>query len=640
MELKEEILDIVKKNLNFKHKVLNLYLFGSRINGTSSENSDYDFICVVSSDINALGIHTITEKNYNINIYHLTYYKNLIYQNTVWMLQTLFLPKEYVLQEELKTEFKLRKLEMLRNLQLDMDHHLLKAKRLWKEDIKVAKKNFFHGIIWALLGKQLIEKSEIYDFKVGLKYWKEIFEMKSDKYYNFFEVYKPIYENLMKELRILLSPVKFKSEGTLSTVSFVKQYSIDALNSEFGIIFLKNDDGRYLLYTDDMISPQDHPISVECSNGMIIDDYFNVYSYPLNKIFPFNEYKERDVDYVKLSHYAIDKMDWSSASLYGMKSDNTRMCSIYYYKGEWVISSSRNVDAKDKIIKSYLDHKTYFYHFDIEFHYNPWKFFADELRAETGFDVDEEYGSSEKEVIFENFSDYFWSIWKQNDNKMPEDTKFSYHFLVSCHNLITKKSCTNLKKDFIKLISIRNLETFKELDLEKFENKFNWDTIVNDKFDSQNLNFDKVKAMSKKLDIKNTIGFMITDKNMNRTIVYSPLYHSFKRLLWCQETDKKCETYALDIVRYGLNDHIFSILPKWTELLKKQEKFFENFVKLVSDVYDPLKNLGKKEFSEKISKQKKSMKNILFELKDNDAKSVLDYIREISFFQYMKWMEK
>lgn len=640
-QIKEEVFEIIEKNLTFKHKILNLYLFGSRINGCSNEDSDYDFICVVSSDTNALGIYTITHKNYNINVYHFRYYKTLIYQNTVWMLQTLFLPKEFIFKEELKLEFQLRKLELLRNLQLDLDHHLLKAKRIWKENIKIGKKNFFHGIIWALFAKQLIEKSKIYDFQVGVVYWKEIFEMKSDRYNDFFEKYKPIYDSFLKEFRKLLAPLEYKIGNGLNTIDFIKQYSLEDLNRELSIFISKNDDGRYLLYSDDLLSPPEHPITNECSNGMVIDKELNVYCYPARKIYPFNEHKERDLEYCKLSDPPIDKMNWDNVSLYEIKSDNTRMCSLYYYKEKWVISSSRRIEADDQIIKSYLDEKNYFYHFDIEVHYNPWKFFSDELRAEVGFEVDE-YGSSEKEIdtIFKNFSEYFWYLWKINDYKYPKETKYSYHFLVSCHNLITKKTCTNLKNDFIKLLSIRDLETLKDIDLKKFKNEFNWDSVLNDELKVKKIDFEKTKEEARKLDIKKGIGILIIDMNMNSSIVYSPLYHSFKRLLWCHEDDSKCEKYALDIVRYGLNDHIFSILSKWRFLLEKQEKIFEIFLKSISDIYDPLKFLCKKEFSEKISKQKKSMKNILFELKDNQAENVKEYIQKLSFFQFMKWMGK
>lgn len=172
--MQNEIETILKKNLNFSFKILNLYLFGSRLSGCHTKDSDYDFICIIESNRSIYGIHTIIEGIYNINIYHYEYFLKLIENNVIFMVKCLFLPKEFILMETVKPKFQLRKLELLRCLELDLDHHLAKSKYQWKEDIKVGKKNFIHGLRWAYFTIQLLEKGCIYDFSEGNNDWKEV----------------------------------------------------------------------------------------------------------------------------------------------------------------------------------------------------------------------------------------------------------------------------------------------------------------------------------------------------------------------------------------------------------------------------------------------------------------------------------
>lgn len=43
----QKIVDQIKKTLKEEYKPLRLFLFGSRANGTATEDSDYDFVMVV-----------------------------------------------------------------------------------------------------------------------------------------------------------------------------------------------------------------------------------------------------------------------------------------------------------------------------------------------------------------------------------------------------------------------------------------------------------------------------------------------------------------------------------------------------------------------------------------------------------------
>lgn len=63
-----------------QYKLLNLYLFGSRLYGCASEDSDFDFIAVIEGPF-FFNSQLIETEKININIYHIEFFRELVHQH-------------------------------------------------------------------------------------------------------------------------------------------------------------------------------------------------------------------------------------------------------------------------------------------------------------------------------------------------------------------------------------------------------------------------------------------------------------------------------------------------------------------------------------------------------------------------------
>jgi hypothetical protein len=79
---------LLRESLPFEHRVVNVYLVGSRAYGLATPDSDYDVTVVIESAYDLLGLQFLSfgEWNLNLNIFHLAFFRNLIQQNVVWIL--------------------------------------------------------------------------------------------------------------------------------------------------------------------------------------------------------------------------------------------------------------------------------------------------------------------------------------------------------------------------------------------------------------------------------------------------------------------------------------------------------------------------------------------------------------------------
>jgi predicted nucleotidyltransferase len=185
---------------NVLHTVI---LFGSRLCGTATRNSDYDFIVVVSDEVDFFSGPKLVEKTIkidqsalenldllkkeefvssriwkeeinspghleeftiNINVYHQKYFEFLLSENIIWVVMLLFVPSEFVWFEKLDTNsiqhlqenkivnrrfsFQIRKQCLKKAVLMDCLHNFAKAKRSWtvEKNIIKGKKNLIHGL--------------------------------------------------------------------------------------------------------------------------------------------------------------------------------------------------------------------------------------------------------------------------------------------------------------------------------------------------------------------------------------------------------------------------------------------------------------------------------------------------------------
>ena len=305
----------LKSLLPYEFELLNVYIIGSRAYGLSLPHSDYDFIVIISSKFNLPGLCALTSpcSNFNLNVYHLDYFLELIRENIVWMVLVLFLPARYVLLEKVRPPLIISKFNLNRGVLLDSEHNLSKAKGLFKNkfqgpEVTKGKKNVIHGIRYLYYGIQLMLTDKIYDPCEGNEYWWKIMQMTSLEWHDYLKEYKPIYDKLTNSFKNLVKPKALiftvgetgQPQGQLEVLKYAQKFGVYALTRELNIYLTiqhqstttnpdKTSTIKSLIsaFPDVLAAPEDHPVVQDCENGLVFEltqntnhSFLTLVSYP------------------------------------------------------------------------------------------------------------------------------------------------------------------------------------------------------------------------------------------------------------------------------------------------------------------------------------------------------------------------
>lgn len=191
-------IDNFKKSYGFQDHDFLLIPYGSRVYGTHSDKSDYDFMAIVSRCAS-----TGTEfrhDNVNIHIYTMDDWREQLKAHKIHTLEGYFHPDKQVRK---RYDFKLD-LSALRNeLSAKSSHSFVKAKKkIDKEkDYYVGWKSLFHSLRILNFGTQLAKFGEIKDFGAANHHWFDILGSQQYGWDYFKEKYQPIYNDLATEFR-------------------------------------------------------------------------------------------------------------------------------------------------------------------------------------------------------------------------------------------------------------------------------------------------------------------------------------------------------------------------------------------------------------------------------------------------------
>ena len=183
-----KIEDILKVAKLHPTRVFNIYLFGSRIYNTHTDNSDWDIIIVAKNSVESIEIKSDL---YNIHIYTPDKFKQDLDWHMPKNLECLFAPDWAKLKEDMKFDFNLNIPKLRHATSHVSSNSWVKSKKKLEvaNEYNIGVKSLFHAIRIPIFSTQIVNFGEIRDFECANWIWNKI----SEKEWN--------WEDLDKEFR-------------------------------------------------------------------------------------------------------------------------------------------------------------------------------------------------------------------------------------------------------------------------------------------------------------------------------------------------------------------------------------------------------------------------------------------------------
>jgi predicted nucleotidyltransferase len=204
------MLQSVIKEFSLKESnVIAMFPYGSRVYGTNSFYSDYDFIAIISGTETQDSLQSSCH-NYNLSIYSEESFKDQINRHKIAALECIFLPEDLCLKRQsnfdFKFSFKLNKSILIESISEKSSHSWVKAKKKFEvekdRDIYIAKKSLFHSLRIIDFGMQIAKHNKIIDYTSAHYLWSEIYEDKEENWQHYKNKWQPKYNAMMSLFRM------------------------------------------------------------------------------------------------------------------------------------------------------------------------------------------------------------------------------------------------------------------------------------------------------------------------------------------------------------------------------------------------------------------------------------------------------
>lgn len=205
MEEKKSQLDYFKARYGFQDDDIILLPYGSRVYGTQSDTSDYDFLCIMPANRKKDSGEEYRNGDLNIHLYNHMHFQDLLNRHKIQAMEGYFLPNHLLFNQRIRKEFTFNlDLGTLREeISSKSSNSFVKAKKkIDKEkDYYVGWKSLFHSLRLLDFGTQIARYGVIRDYGSMNHHWKDIKNANEYEWAYFKEKYQPIYNALATEFR-------------------------------------------------------------------------------------------------------------------------------------------------------------------------------------------------------------------------------------------------------------------------------------------------------------------------------------------------------------------------------------------------------------------------------------------------------
>ena len=157
--------EVIKGSKIHSSRVKNIYVFGSQVYGTTTRNSDWDFIMVANTPNTNQEIHS---GDFNIHVMTEDHFLKNLKDHHSSSVEAFFTPKEFRLQEDVKFDWKPNIPSLRHSFSHISSNSWVKAKKKMEQgDYYIGVKSLFHSLRIPIFGIQIAQTGSIYDFSVA-----------------------------------------------------------------------------------------------------------------------------------------------------------------------------------------------------------------------------------------------------------------------------------------------------------------------------------------------------------------------------------------------------------------------------------------------------------------------------------------
>ena len=164
--------DIILHSGLHPKRVHNIYVFGSRVYKTHSDNSDWDIIMVANNSVEAIELKL---EKYNIHIYTPDKFKEDLDWHRINNLECIYSPTWAKIQENIKYDLDIDFPKLRHATSHISSNSWVKCKKkLEIRDYYTGIKSIFHSLRIPMFATQVATKRTIYDFEVANPIWEKL----------------------------------------------------------------------------------------------------------------------------------------------------------------------------------------------------------------------------------------------------------------------------------------------------------------------------------------------------------------------------------------------------------------------------------------------------------------------------------
>lgn len=189
--------------------ILALFPYGSRVYGTNSSQSDFDYIAIVDEDLKQATNLDISNINANVTIYSPKLFQLKLNEHEISVLECFFLNPDVVIKNEIEFNFVLSLPKLRAAISSKASNSWVKTKKKLTVDKDYAPyvgiKSLFHCFRIIEFGRQIAINGTIIDYGATNNIWTKLCIKSADQWTwpDLESIYKERYNKACTEFRLL-----------------------------------------------------------------------------------------------------------------------------------------------------------------------------------------------------------------------------------------------------------------------------------------------------------------------------------------------------------------------------------------------------------------------------------------------------